>query len=384
MPTSWNTNFIGGLYLKNTKQGNYRGDTYTTKKSADQIFDHAFKKMLTLSSKAVTNMINGLFGTDHDPSTTTITYHWTEHQADGTLKTTLADSILILNDKYAYHMEAQITEDNEIVFRVFSYGYGYADVNKEIHTTEFDNKPVYTLHFPEPRIIYLGDVSSSVPDELQLKLDFQNNSPYIDSVPTVKLAQLSAQELNDRKMIILIPFHLLKLRKLMNRKNGPDKTTINSLKNLVETDILQSIETNQQLGNITPSDAHQLISLTKKLYTYLYDAYTETEEVWNMIDQSLELESDALILKMEAMENTIKDMDVKMADKLAEIADKNAEIADKDAEIERLKAELAKLQTRSHDSSQDIYISGCCFLLYLIYGTSHNLSFVPMPSLSAF
>lgn len=51
--------------MKNTKQGNYRGDTYTTKKSADQIFDHAFKKMLTLSSKAVTNMINGLFGTDH-------------------------------------------------------------------------------------------------------------------------------------------------------------------------------------------------------------------------------------------------------------------------------------------------------------------------------
>ena len=358
MPTSWNTNFIGGHYLKNTKQGNYRGDTYTTKKSADQIFDHAFKKMLTLSSKDVTNMINGLFGTDHNPSTTTITYHWTEHQADGTLKTTLADSILILNDKYAYHMEAQITEDNEIVFRVFSYGYGYADVNKEIHTTEFDNKPVYTLHFPEPRIIYLGDVSSSVPDELQLKLDFQNNSPYIYSVPTVKLAQLSAQELNDRKMIILIPFHLLKLRKLMNRKNGPDKTTINSLKNLVESDILQSIEINQQLGNITPSDAHQLISLTKKLYTYLYDAYTETEEVWNMIDQSLELESDALILKMEAMENTIKDMDEKMADKLAEIADKdaeiadknaeiadkNAEIADKDAESARLKAELAKHQ----------------------------------------
>ena len=51
MPTSWNTNFIGGLYLKNTKQGNYRGDTYTTKESADQIFDHAFKKMLTYHPK---------------------------------------------------------------------------------------------------------------------------------------------------------------------------------------------------------------------------------------------------------------------------------------------------------------------------------------------
>ena len=59
---------------------------------------------------------------------------------------------------------------------------------------------------------------------------------------------------------------------------------------LVETDILGSIETNQQLGNITPSDAHQLISLTKKLYSYLYETYTESEEVHDMIDQSLELE----------------------------------------------------------------------------------------------
>ena len=86
------------------------------------IFDRAFKKILTLSSKAVTNMINGLFSTNYDPDTTTISYHWTEHQADSTLKTTLADTILILNSKYAYHMEAQITEDQEIIFRVFSYG----------------------------------------------------------------------------------------------------------------------------------------------------------------------------------------------------------------------------------------------------------------------
>ena len=49
-----------------------------------------------------------------------------------------------------------------------------------------------------------------------------------------------------------------------------------------------------------------------------------------MIDQSLELESDALILKMGAMENAIKN--------------KDAEIADKNAEIARLKAELAKHQ----------------------------------------
>lgn len=252
------------------------------------IFDRAFKKILTLSSKAVTNMINGLFNTNYDPDTTTISYHWTEHQADTTLKNTLADTILILNSKDAYHMEAQITEDQEIIFRVFSYGYGYADVNKEPLPSDTASHFNFVLHFPTPCIIFLGDVSSKVPDKYNLQLDFGDQKIYTYTVPTVKLADISAQELNNRKMVILIPFHLLKLRKLMAKNRSHD--TICSLKKLVETDILGSIETNQQLGNITSSDAHQLISLTKKLYSYLYETYTESEEVHDMIDQSLELE----------------------------------------------------------------------------------------------
>ena len=39
------------------------------------------------------------------------------------------------------------------------------------------------------------------------------------------------------------------------------------------------------------------MGLTKKLYTYLYDAYTEVEEVCDMFDQSLELETERLWLK---------------------------------------------------------------------------------------
>jgi len=41
------------------------------------IFDKVFKKILTLSTKAVINLINGLFGTDY-PEDSTITYNWTE------------------------------------------------------------------------------------------------------------------------------------------------------------------------------------------------------------------------------------------------------------------------------------------------------------------
>ena len=44
-----------------------------------QIYDKAFKRILTLSDKAVINLINGLFGTDYTTNSK-ITYNWTEHE----------------------------------------------------------------------------------------------------------------------------------------------------------------------------------------------------------------------------------------------------------------------------------------------------------------
>ncbi|MBO5279026.1 MAG: hypothetical protein J6B06_06030 [Lachnospiraceae bacterium] len=60
-----------------------------------QIYDKVFKKILTLSSKSVINLINGLFETDYPPDST-IRYNWTEFEDDG-LKKTLADTILTIN-----------------------------------------------------------------------------------------------------------------------------------------------------------------------------------------------------------------------------------------------------------------------------------------------
>ena len=78
-----------------------------------QIYDKAFKRILTLSEKTVINLINGLFDTDY-PIDSKITYNWTEHE-DKDLKRTLADSILTINGKDSYHIEAQMTEAEEEV-----------------------------------------------------------------------------------------------------------------------------------------------------------------------------------------------------------------------------------------------------------------------------
>lgn len=67
-----------------------------------QIYDKVFKKILTLSSTAVINLINGLFDTDY-PTDSTITYNWTEF-TDDNLRRILADTILTINGSNSYHL----------------------------------------------------------------------------------------------------------------------------------------------------------------------------------------------------------------------------------------------------------------------------------------
>lgn len=73
-----------------------------------QIYDKVFKKILTLSSTSIVNLINGLFDT-HYPPDSAITYNWTEFE-DDTLRRILADTIITINETDSYHLEAQMTE----------------------------------------------------------------------------------------------------------------------------------------------------------------------------------------------------------------------------------------------------------------------------------
>ena len=86
------------------------------------IFDLILKRLLHLSAPAVVQFINGLFGTDH-PLDSTVEYPNVE-SVSGKLQRLLSDMIVIINGSYAYHLEAEISDNDEnIVLRVFEYGF---------------------------------------------------------------------------------------------------------------------------------------------------------------------------------------------------------------------------------------------------------------------
>ncbi len=292
-------------------------------KTIYHIYDKVFKKILTLSSTAVTGLINGFFDTDYPPESI-ITYNWTEFQ-DESLRRTLADTIITINGTHSYHIEAQITEEAEIVFRVFDYSYSHA----KNHAS--NSRAGCELIFPEPKIIYLCSTKHT-PDVYTLTLNFGSHGHFTYQVTTFKFLETSLAELNRKKMIILIPFQLLRLQDTLSKKRSKDN--LEELKSLIQNDIIGSIETNLTLGNITMEDAIRLRRLTHQLYDHIYSHYEEMEEINMLSDQSLMFDIDYM---EERHEKELKEKD-------DIILQKNAEIIKKDAKITELEAKLAVLQ----------------------------------------
>ena len=296
-------------------------------KTIYQIYDKIFKKILTLSARAVINLINGLFLMNY-PLDSTISYNWTEFE-DDELKKILADTIITINGTDSYHMEAQITEDESIIFRVIQYGYSHANRNREI------KDGVYRMHFPEPKIIYL--CPTNAPDEYVLEIDYGSQGIFNYKVSTFKYLDIPLQELNQRRMVVLIPFQLLKLRDRLEKSRTQEDLEV--LKNLIQNDIIGGIDENVRVGNITVDDARRLKRLTHKLYEHIYSHYEEMEELNEMTDESLMLDIDIIEKEHEK-----------------ELAEKDKEIAEKDrtiAELEQERRRVEEIEKRAEEAEEE-------------------------------
>ena len=302
------------------------------------IYDKAFKRILTLSEKTVINLINGLFDTDY-PTDSKITYNWTEHE-DKDLKRTLADSILTINGRDSYHIEAQMTEDEEIVFRFIEYGFGHAYKNRT-----FVNGGERMV-FPRPCILYLDEgKKDKVPDEYTLTLLFENQGEFSYRVPLVKLQNMSVEELNDKKLIALLPFQLLKLRKKI--ENLRTEENLEELQNFVVDDIIAVIDKNVEMGNLSSTEAFDLKALTTLLYMKIYSKYKELEDfTMRLCDQSLELPSDKYEKTVEELEEENKELKDEVAGMKGAMNNMESVINELRATISRLEKQLQVQQEK--------------------------------------
>ena len=257
-----------------------------------QIYDKIFKRIITLSNRAVINFINGIFNRNFPPDSK-LTYNWTENIKDS-LEKTIADTIITVNDTEKFHIEVQISNESTIVLRVFDYGYQDALKYKKV---EHDR---IILKFPQSKVIFL-EHNANTPDIVTLELDFGEQGSFDYEIPAMKFLEYTIDELNKQHLVILLPLYLLKLRKEIEKE--PSQENALKLKLLINDGVIKSIEDNENAGNITHEDSIVLIGLLEKLYTHLYGNIKKFKEegVNDMISQKLILETDKILHERDKM-----------------------------------------------------------------------------------
>lgn len=247
------------------------------------IFDRVAKRCLSLSPKTTIRLIHGLYGTDY-PLDSPVEYNWTEHTSDD-LRRTLADTIITVGTVKSYHVEFQMSEDGDLILRMFEYGHRHA-VTKRGGKME--------LHFPNPLILYLYE-DCRAPDTLELPVIFGDQGSFTYRVPVIRYQELSREELARRNLLALVPFQLLKLRKRIQKERSAEN--IEALKSLITDDIIGSINNGLTEEVITASEGQKLKLMALQIYRRLFSKYKEEgsmKEIDDMTEEAMILEIDII------------------------------------------------------------------------------------------
>lgn len=294
------------------------------------IYDRIAKRCISLSGKCTINLINGLYGTNY-PVDSKVTYNWTEHENDE-LKRTLADTIVTINNTHSYHMEFQMTKDGDIILRMFEYGFQHA----------MSNRGIDTLYFPEPMIVYLYN-KENVADEYTLIIDFGTQGEFVYKAPVYKYLEKSMEELDDRKLIVLIPFQLLRLRQAIEKERT--KENIDALKRLITHDIIDTLKRNENAGNITRMESMKLQRMILHLYHHVYQKYDELERegVNQMAEDVLLFDVDIFeykIDKLEAMRQNLEETNQNLQEANQNLQETNQNLQETNQNLEKTNAFL--------------------------------------------
>jgi hypothetical protein len=240
------------------------------------------------SSPAIVQLINALFGTDY-PLDTPVRQLSTEYVSNA-LEAFFADILFLVgNDKYL--VETQMTDDKEMAFRVFNYGYLDAKKNK------IEDEGVIRLNFPRCVVVYL-EPTKSTPKEVSVELVFPDKSIHKFTVPAIRFLDYSIAEIEERNLTLLLPFYLLKLRQKVKaaEESGKLKELSPLVAELVD-EIVKAIERCEKSGTMNQSDIETLFSMVNKLYNYIYGKYPNFKEITMLVDDMLLTHSEEAELK---------------------------------------------------------------------------------------
>jgi hypothetical protein len=261
------------------------------KRETPHIFDLIFKQLMHLSNAAVINFINGLFGTEH-PLDSKVEYPNTEYVSKK-LRRIVSDIVVVIGGVHVFHIEAEIGDDENIVIRVFEYGFMEGLRAKTVSK----DGSVISMKFPSARIIY-WETTKKTPDEVTLSLEFTDGGKFDYKVKTFKFLDHGVDELEHGKLAILLPFYVLKLRKQAVRARSSKRRAelAVEMKPILDK-LVAAVDRAERTGSMNEADKRIVLEHMEQLYKELFDQYTEFKEADVMLQERILTYSEVAALK---------------------------------------------------------------------------------------
>ena len=255
--------------------------------------DLLLKHMFTMSSYVIIQFINGLFKRNYDPDKVEIRYGNNEFpfMVDKKLTSRRGDIIIeIVENGHSnfYHIELQLKNDQSMVIREFLYGF-----LKGLEGVDLRPGKQRVLEFPHQYVIFLEE-NSAIKDELFLLVKFPDSQQVNYKVPVMKYWKYSSRDLMERKMYLLLPLQVFKLRKQIKkalRKVSDEEERgrvvrgkLDELKDMIR-EIAGLMEKLYEDKEIVGIDMEKMELAVNNISNYLYEKYKEydSEEVKEMM-----------------------------------------------------------------------------------------------------
>ena len=223
------------------------------------IFDDVFRTIAQKMPQLLIPLINEVFHTSYSEEEPFEQLRNEHYEKFGTVVT---DSIIRIGS-HIYHLECQSTKDETMVIRMFEYDTQLALENKEL------TADTLTVRFPDSAVVSLRHTQNT-PEEMTVKVQTPGGKVSY-KVPVLKIKRYTVNELFEKKLFFLIPFHIFVYEKNFKELEENKK----KLKQLEEeyAAIRERLEIACQMGDLTEYPKVVILAMSRKVIEHLAAKY---------------------------------------------------------------------------------------------------------------
>ncbi len=249
-----------------------------------------------------------------------------------------------------YHLEAQSTDDGEILFRLVEYDLLLA---LEKHRYDPTGKRLI-LDLPKSALICLrkGRPGKMKLDHAEVVIR-HGDRQFSYQIPVLKVKAYSREELFEKGLYFLIPFFFLRFEKEIGNKNNARR--IEHEMRLLASEICGAVES----GQLSEAEAKELAACTRHLIRYLMrkrDAEEQERMVRTMGGQVLDYLFDEELFKkrLDMMAAEVKEKEFILEEKDSEIRKKDFQIQEKDSQIQEKDSQIQEKDSQIQEKDFQI------------------------------